>query len=123
MKTKTVYRVQGSDGRGPWKPGFSKVWIQDREDHNNLKPWFIEFDHESIFCLASSHGIRNIGSGCSDIEQLRRWFTSLEYIRLMLLGYRAVQMQPDVIFAESDTQLVFGKKKKFKDDFEIINLY
>ena len=36
----TVYRVQDADGRGPFKPGFSHQWVEERADHENLLPWF-----------------------------------------------------------------------------------
>ena len=38
-----IYRVQDAQGRGPWKPGFSHRWVEDRPDHYNLPPWFVEF--------------------------------------------------------------------------------
>lgn len=28
-----IYRVQDADGRGPFKPGFSRKWVIDRDDH------------------------------------------------------------------------------------------
>lgn len=121
--SETVYRVQDVDGIGPWKPGLSKIWVQDRDDHKNLLPWFIEFDERVILRKIELHKTKNIGCGCGDIEQLRRWFSQIEYFRLLLLGYRAVKMQADVIFDKSNIQLIFGKNKRFNDEFELINLY
>ena len=45
-----VYRIQDSNGRGPWKPGFSHVWVEDRCDLVNLRPIVIDFpDIETKF--------------------------------------------------------------------------
>jgi hypothetical protein len=38
-----VYRVQDVEGRGPWRPGFSRLWVRDRDDHDNLRPWVEQF--------------------------------------------------------------------------------
>lgn len=38
----TIYRVQDAEGRGPWRPGFSKYWVCDRDDHDVLIPWMKE---------------------------------------------------------------------------------
>jgi hypothetical protein len=40
---KFVYRIQDKKGRGPYRPGFSSQWVEDRDDHDNLFPWYQEF--------------------------------------------------------------------------------
>ncbi len=116
----TVYRIQDKDGRGPWKPGFSHRWVEDREDHDNLVPWPMEFGpvHKKIFTWESA------GSGCQTIEQLRRWFTKSEYETLLSHGYRAVKMEVSRILAASDIQCVFTRSNKpLNCDFEVVSLY
>lgn len=98
-----IYRIQDREGRGPFRPGFSERWIEDRPDHGNLLPWNLEFgvlmvaDWEIVAC------------GCRTKEQLRRWFARVEYDRLLKLGYAAVTMKPSRILAESKIQCVFAR--------------
>ena len=113
-----VYRVQDKNGRGPWKPGFSSKWVEDRPDHDNLVPWYVEFgrvDHHAVTGMA-------LGSACITIEQLRRWFTPSEYVTLQELGYKAVKMEADVL-AKSQIQCFIQRAKPFKKDVESVNLY
>lgn len=114
----TVYRVQDKDGRGPWKPGFSHRWVEDREDHNNLPPWFVEFgriDSRGIYGMT-------MGSACMSAEQLRRWFTASEYATLRKFGYQAVKMDACVL-AESEVQCFIQRAKPFNEDVEVVELY
>ncbi len=115
----TVYRVQDADGRGPWKPGFSHFWVEDRDDHDSLIPWYHEFGpvHRNAIVGMS------MGCGCRTLEQLRRWFTPTEYARLRAYGYRAVQMDVGRILAESAIQCVFERAKPLRKDVAAVVLY
>lgn len=115
-----VFRIQDSDGRGPWKPGVSRKWVEDRDDHDNLPPWYYEFGpvHKKAFTWES------VGSACQTIDQLRRWFTPSEYKKLLNLGYQAVKIEASRILAESSIQCVFTvSNKPLNKDFEIVDLY
>jgi len=114
----SVYRIQDKEGRGPWRPGFSHIWIEDRDDHNNLLPWYIEFGS----VLHAQRGYA-IGCGCLSLDQLRRWFIKTEYNRLKLLGYSAVKMQFDRILGSSDIQCVFERKLPLNRKIKTIELY
>lgn len=98
-----IYRIQDKEGRGPFRPGFSESWIEDRDDHDNLLPWNLEFgvlmvaDWEIVAC------------GCRSKKQLRRWFSRVEYYRLLSLGYASVTLTPSRILAESKIQCVFAR--------------
>lgn len=114
-----VYRVQDAEGRGPWRPGFSHNWVEDRSDHDNLLPWFVEFgDVRKIAILGMA-----MGSGCRTLEQLRRWFTQSEYKTLLNYGYRAVQMRVGRVLAESDIQCVFERALPLNEGVQEIELY
>jgi hypothetical protein len=112
-----IFRVQNKDGRGPWKPGFSHIWIEDRKDHDNLHPWIEEF--HGLDLTVSGH----LGCGCKTIKQLRRWFTKREYKKLVSLGYKAVCVVADEILAESNIQCVFKSDRPLKDTATGIKLY
>lgn len=114
-----VYRVQDSEGRGPFKPGFSKLWVQTRTDHENLQPWFIEFGRIDRDVLTGETS----GSACRSIEQLRRWFTKGEYRKLKKYGYKAVKMNVDRIIAESTIQCFVGRAKPFFEKTKKVKLY
>jgi hypothetical protein len=98
-----VYRIQDKDGRGPFKPGFSHHWVEDREDHDNLKPWYEEFGPVHLKMNFRRLG----GSACLTIDQLKRWFTASEYNTLIHHGYAAVEIEAGKIIAQSDIQCFF----------------
>ena len=112
-----VYRVQDKDGRGPWKPGFSQRWIEDRPDHANLPPWYYEFGQPVL--IPGEHN----GSGCITVEQLRRWFTASEYKWLKGKGYQAVCIHVDRVIFKSDIQCLFGRRTSLKKGITIFELY
>lgn len=114
-----IYRIQDVDGRGPFKPGFSRKWVCEREDHQNLKSWLDEFGPVHLQAIVGS----SVGSGCKTIEQFRRWFTRREYNKLKKFGYRAVKFKIDRILGESDTQCLFSRAKPLNEDLEVIRLY
>ncbi len=115
----TVYRVQDAHGRGPWKPGFSAKWVEEREDHDNLIPWLLEFGpvHEQAIAGMA------VGTACRTLEQLRRWFTKSEYENLRRRGYMAVSMDAGRILAESEIQLVFERCRALNVGTVPVNLY
>ena len=115
----TIYRVQDKYGRGPWKPGFSHRWVEDRDDHDNLHPWPAEFPNALKRALPGM----SVGCGCRTIEQLRRWFTASEYATLRSLGYRAVSLRVRRIIGESATQCLFERPGLLGDDIQPIELY
>ena len=102
-----VFRVQDRDGRGPWKPGFSQCWVEDREDHDNLLPWYAEMGPVHKLGIVGMHQ----GTACESLEQLRRWFTKSEYRTLRRYGYQSVQMEVGRILGKSETQLVFERSR------------
>ena len=113
-----VFRVQDKDGRGPWKPGFSHKWVEDRKDHDNLVPWYVEFGRVDLQGIAGM----TMGSACTSLEQLRRWFFPSEYKKLLSLGYQAVQLEASVL-AESEVQCFVQRAKPFNIKSYPVALY
>ncbi len=114
-----VFRVQDRDGRGPWKPGFSRRWVEHRPDHDNLPPWFYEFGDVRRRAIFGAY----LGCGCRTLEQLRRWITQSEYATLAGHGYRAVRLEVGRILAESSVQCVFERAAPLRDGAEGVELY
>ncbi len=117
-----VFRIQDKDGRGPWKPGFSICWVEDRqeEEYAALLPWPVEFGRAPLNKrIVGMH----MGCGCRTLEQMRRWFTPTEYAKLLGYGYHAVKLEAGRILAESDIQCVFERAKPLRDGIEVLELY
>lgn len=122
MLKATIMRVQDDEGRGPWRPGFSRLWVHDRPDHDALIPWPQQFGMGIIPRDTWPFG-RHFGCGCRTVEQLQRWFTAAEYETLTRYGYRAVRLDVDCILAESDIQLVFQRMRPLRAGAEPFDLY
>lgn len=118
-KQHAIYRIQDKEGRGPWRPGFSHLWVESRDDHNNLVPWYVEFGN--IDNLLETKYI--YGCGCKTIDQLKRWFTKTEYEKLKNYGYEAVKIKINKIVVESDIQCVFARKKALNKSAVMFKLY
>ena len=102
-----IYRVQDRDGRGPYRPGVSKLWV----DHNDVLPpptWMAEFGSD---LRTQMHPDEYVGCGMRRLDQLERWFSPSERVRLQALGYRLVALNVDRIIAESENQVVFGRRR------------
>ena len=102
-----LYRVQAADGRGPWRPGLSKHWI----DNDSERP--LQADVISAFGVDWLKEIPRVwyaGCACRTLAGLVAWFTSVEQIRLAEMGYSPVKLWPDKIIAENTDQVVFACK-------------
>jgi hypothetical protein len=122
MLKATILRVQDEEGRGPWRPGFSRLWVRDRADHDALIPWPQQFGM-GIIQRSDRHAGSHFGCGCRTVEQLQRWFTAAEYETLTRYGYQAVRLDVDRILAESDIQLVFQRARPLRAGAEPFDLY
>ena len=105
-----VYRVQDAEGRGPYKPGMSKRWVDEDGDPPPL-PFVAEFGNGIIGHLNSKIDAYGgaCGCACRSVDGLARWFTVTERPRLAALGYRIVSMGVNEVLAESEAQLVFWR--------------
>lgn len=65
--------------------------------------------------------IAHYGSGVRRPEQIRKWFTPAEMLRLRILGYQFVAMEVDRVLAESKHQLVFKRTKPLNEDIEVLD--
>lgn len=117
-----VFRIHDAAGRGPWRPGFSHLWVKSRSDLENLIPWPVQFDAPKIlYQMVKSR--KHAGCACRTIEQLRRWFMPEEYETLLKYGYEAVIIRVDQVLAESDIQLVFLRDRPLNDGGSVFDLY
>ena len=117
----TVYRVQDADGRGPWKPGFTAAWAEDRDETECavLCPIWQEFPG----VLQKLKHDKHYGCGCTSLEKLRRWIRPNEYARLRRYGYQCVAIEADRIVAESQVQCVFERAKPLRKGVKVVKLH
>lgn len=112
-----LYRIQNKQGRGPFAPGLTKIWIEYRPDHKNLVPYY------ETWPLLKINTTFNYGCACRTVHQLKRWFTEPEYRTLKALGFDAVKIQVDRVERENDIQCVFRRKKQLYRDVVPFDLY
>jgi hypothetical protein len=120
MKRKQIiYRIQDKEGRGPFRPGFSKYWVSERPEVELalLKPPHVEFP--DMVLRAGWH----FGCGCESLEKLRMWFLPCEYHTLLSYGYRCVSMEIDRIAAKSAYQCVFERDRPLRKNVKEVELY
>ena len=100
-------RVQAADGRGPWRPGLSKYWI-DEDSDQPLQPDLI-----TAFGLDWKKKIPSgwhAGCACRSFDGLFAWFTPTERRRLEGIGYQPISFMADIIIAENKDQVVFARR-------------
>lgn len=114
-----VYRAQAADGRGPWRPGWSRQWIDVDAPADRLV--------ESLSDLLTIEQLRSLppgmhyGCACRSLEALLAWFTPVERLRLKGFGYSPVRLNVDQVLAESPLQLVVGRVRPFMDGATRVN--
>jgi hypothetical protein len=106
-----VFRVQDGSGRGPWRPGFSMMWV-DASDVGEMTPtWEQEFGPDAVTRLGRPG--EHFGCACLTIEGLARWFRPVERERLAAFGFRVVQLNGARILAASENQVLFARSIPF----------
>ncbi len=118
-----VYRIQDSEGRGPWRPGFSHKWVEERTDaeFRRLRPIQQDFPRlDQLLCVQRGE---YVGVGCETLVKLRQWFTASEYATLLGFGYQCVRLDADYIVCTSDIQCVFIRSKHLRAGTRTARLY
>lgn len=118
---KPVYRVQDREGRGPWRPGFSHVWLGDRpeNDYEQLRPIYVE--RPDVWNLMQE-GFHH-GCACKTLKQLRNWITKFEWLTLRTHGFDCFEIVPDRIVAETEVQCVIGTREPLSKQKKRVRLY
>lgn len=121
MSNQIVYRVQGPDGRGPWRPGFSRIWVRENPDMS-LRPIYVMHDRQQVKDIRLQPGW-SIGCGCRSVDQLRRWFDQTEYAKLKLYRFGAYEVDVHEIIGEDENQIVFTRSRPLTEGVTEFNLY
>lgn len=113
-----IYRVQDAEGRGPWRPGFSRQW-SDREGW--IPPAFWKdfgWDLTEVVrrvCPGEFHG-----TGCRTLDGLTVWFSLREIRKLTRFGYHIVSFVPDRVIGESAYQVFFARRLPLRDGVVVV---
>lgn len=104
-----IYRIQDNEGRGPFRPGFSRQWADEVFAPGMIPlPTFMEeFGCDIIDRLGRPAEF--FGSGVRKLADLGKWFSTTERQRLAVLGFGIRTMKVSRILAESENQLVFAR--------------
>ncbi len=116
----TIYRVQHDDGRGPFRPGFSKYWA-DTEFMDDVKPlptFMVEFGEDVIEKYGFDH--EHFGSGVHDLQDIKNWFSNSERMLLQYFGFSIVKMNCVRIIKSSENQIFFGRSKPLNKDIIVV---
>lgn len=105
----TIYRVQDAEGRGPWRPGFSHLWIDPDKDDALCPPMMVEFP-DWRRRLARYPWVIHIGCCVDGIRGLHKWFTPREIATLTSLGYRLVDASALTPICVGRSQIIGGSR-------------
>ena len=108
-----AYRVQGPDGRGPWRPGFSLTWIDADAPADRLTETV--FDLLPLSVIVALPRTFVYGSACRSAAALFAWFTPIERERLRRLGFHPVRLTADRVLVESEWQMLIARVRPFTE--------
>ncbi len=106
----TIYRVQDSRGRGPFKPGFSDKWVDDNARAFERPSIMQDFGFD--FMKHANPG-ECVGCGFLSVEDLTKWFSVTERFILRQHGYVLAEVPDCRIILQSPTQILFGRRLRF----------
>ena len=115
MANEYIYRIQGDNGRGPFKPGFTNRWL-NREESELIMEFIAPGLHKT-------DKYKYTGTGCVSIEQLKKWFNKEEYKFLLKHGYKAVKIKADKITIKTENQCIFLRRKPLYKGCLVFKLY
>lgn len=104
MIDRAIFRVQAADGRGPYRPGFSRLWA---DPHRCAPPTYMR-EFGTAFLREAPAGW-HLGCGFACLQQLCAWFGPAERARLALLGFGVVILFGCRVLRQSQHQLVFAR--------------
>ena len=106
-----LYRIQDSDGRGPWRPGFSARWIDHEKDDSTCPPMKVEFpDWRAAVRSAKRRGLVHFGCCAIGTSGIRMWFNDAEIRRLRAFGYHMVDASALTTICRGRSQVIAASR-------------
>ncbi len=108
-----VFRVQDREGRGPFRPGFSRLWLdEDIGERAELPSWIEEFGPAAFGAAPDgAHGF----SAVRTLDKLRAWFSASETERLVRFGFVVVEVPDAHVICESEHQVLCWRDRPLAD--------
>ena len=106
-----IYRVQDKQGRGCFKPNFTREWCE----YNHTLPAIGE-EFPMLHYQAKPYHDAGYHLGCAvrSMDGLFKWFSKTELENLYKLKHYVVAVKQYEVVAESANQVVFATKKPLK---------
>jgi hypothetical protein len=103
-----ILRVQDSSGRGPWRPGISKLWEDASRTDFDLPAIYQELPpFTQIVGKAHRNGL-HIGCAARSGLIFDRWFSAKELAALAAIGFAIHDASGCEVLAETETQVLIG---------------
>jgi hypothetical protein len=110
-----MVRVQDSDGRGPFKPGETRLWQNPRRTLLH-PPVFEEIGVARFQATVSRAHAAGLVVGCAaSPTRLPEWFDAYEREKLISFGYRLVDATSCLQLTTTRTQRLIGKPATLAD--------
>ena len=103
-----VYRVENKQHRGPYQPGITEKWMDEKPYHNK-ETFMVEFGVEF---LNDRQPGEMFYCGFLDLSQLCNWFSFSELAKLRKLGFIVRIVDAHRIIHSSENQTVFSRIMK-----------
>lgn len=108
-----VCRIQDREGRGPYRPGFSRVWSERQDGPASVFVAFPGILAKVRQVIDAKGGA--VGCAFRTIKQASNWFSPSEVLTLAKLGYSLCWVIPDEVLAENEDQLVIWTAQPLAD--------
>lgn len=107
-----LIRLQDKDGRGPWRPGFSKLWMDEEGPDLGLP---IHEDFKDFYTLTQNahRQEKHIGTAVRE-NKVNLWFTGNEMKKLFSMGFKFVDCSDCEILVENDRQAIIASRLPLK---------
>lgn len=106
----SLVRIQDWEGRGPWRPGFSRRWIDEASDKPLPPPLMEEFANLDAVCAKAHRQGYHIGCAFHGWQGVLDWLTPIELKRLDAFGFKFVDASTCRILLKSDHQAVIASR-------------
>lgn len=111
MPRARIIRVQDSDGRGPWRPGFSHLWTGD-DTPTGMTAIFHYPEAMDAAVRANRRGL-HVGCAVYDID-IGKWFSPRDLEKLTSLGFSTVDASRCTVIFSAPGQLLIGSTLPLK---------
>ena len=105
-----IVRVQDKDGRGPWRPGFSNLWV-DPLRVNFFPPIYSDLSKEKFEKIKLKAHSDGLHIGCAVWSgKPKEWFNDYERDRLLSFGFNLVCADICKQLATTQSQKLIGSQ-------------